>query len=198
VPVARCGRTHLWRPSQKEAILTFEDNDMRRLQARLREIIGTEEADILMERLPPFTWSELTTKQDIEKLRMDFKHELEKLRMDFKHELAEQRINTKHDIEFSAIATRTEIENSQSGIRTELEKSKTEMRNELERSILETRTELEKSITETRHSVDTMKLELTATMERGFRNQSWKMFTAIMSSQLVTISLVALLINSLR
>ena len=205
----RCGRTHLWRPSQKEAILTFEDNDMRRLQARLREIIGTEEADILMERLPPFTWSELTTKQDIEKLRMEFKHELEKLRMDFKHELAEQRINTKHDIEFSAIATRTEIENSQSGIRTELEKSMTEMRNDLERSILatrtkleksisETRTELEKSITETRHSVDTMKLELTATMERGFRNQSWKIFTAIMSSQLVTISLVALLINSLR
>jgi hypothetical protein len=178
--------------------LTFEDNDMRRLQARLREIIGTEEADILMERLPPFTWSELTTKQDIEKLRMEFKHELEKLRMDFKHELAEQRINTKHDIEFSAIATRTEIENSQSGIRTELEKSISETRNDLERSILETRTELEKSITETRHSVDTMKLELTATMERGFRNQSWKMFTAIMSSQLVTISLVALLINSLR
>jgi hypothetical protein len=187
VPVPRCERTRLWRPSQKEAILTFEDNDMRRLQARLRKIIGTEEADILMERLPPFTWSELTTKQDIEKLRMDFKHELEKLRMDFKHELAEQRINTKHDIEFSAIATRTEIENSQTGMHTELEKSMTEMRNNLERSILETR-----------HSVDTMKLELTATMERGFRNQSWKMFTAIMSSQLVTISLVGLLINSLR
>jgi hypothetical protein len=58
---------------------------------------------------------------------------------------------------------------------------------------------------EVKHSVETTKfeltttiLELTATMERGFRNQSWKMFTAIMSSQLVTVGLLGLMINSLR
>jgi hypothetical protein len=51
---------------------------------------------------------------------------------------------------------------------------------------------------EVQHSVETTKLELTATMERGFRNQSWKMFTAIMTSQLVTVGLLGLMINSLR
>ena len=69
----------------------------------------------------------------------------------------------------------------------------------------QTRTDLEKSIMEVKHSVETTKfeltttiLELTATMERGLRNQSWKMFTAIMSSQLFTVGLLGLMINSLR
>lgn len=100
-----------------------------------------------------------------------------------KRDLDELRIATKHDIEFSAIATRTE----------------------LEQVMTKTRTDLEKSIMEAKHSVETTKfeltttiLELTATMERGFRNQSWKMFTAIMSSQLVTVGLLGLMINSLR
>jgi hypothetical protein len=141
--------------------LAFTEQNKRRLHARLCEVIGTEEADILMEQLPPITWTEFATKRDLDELR----------------------IATKHDIEFSAIATRTD----------------------LEQVITKTRTDLEKSIMEVKHSVETTKLELTgsileltATMERGFRNQSWKMFTAIMSSQLVTVGLLGLMINSLR
>ena len=54
------------------------------------------------------------------------------------------------------------------------------------------------SIIELKHSVEIAMLELTATMERGFHNQSWKMFTANMSSQLVTVGLLGLMINSLQ
>jgi hypothetical protein len=158
-------RTHLWQSPITEAILAFSEHEKRRLHARLCEIIGTEEADILMEQLPPFTWTDFATKRDLD----------------------EQRIATKHDIEFSAIATRTE-----------LEQVITKTRTDLEQLIFQTRTDLEKSIMEVQHSVETTKLELTATMERGFRNQSWKMFTAIMSSQLVTVGLLGLMINSLR
>jgi hypothetical protein len=152
--------------------LAFTEQNKRRLHARLCEVIGTEEADILMEQLPPITWTEFATKRDLDELR----------------------IATKHDIEFSAIATRTE-----------LEQVITKTRTDLEQLIFKTRTDLEKSIMEVKHSVETTKLELTgsmleltATMERGFRNQSWKMFTAIMSSQLVTVGLLGLMINSLR
>jgi hypothetical protein len=145
--------------------LAFTEQNKRRLHARLCEVIGIEEADILMEQLPPITWTEFATKRDLDELR----------------------IATKHDIEFSAIATRTE-----------LEQVMTKTRSDLEQLISQTRTDLEKSIMEVKHSVETTKLELTATMERGFRNQSWKMFTAIMSSQLVTVGLLGLMINSLR
>jgi hypothetical protein len=166
------GGTHLLQIPTQGATLAFTEQNKRRLHARLCEVIGTEEADILMEQLPPITWTEFATKRDLDELR----------------------IATKHDIEFSAIATRTE-----------LEQVITKTRNDLENLIFQTRTDLEKSIMEVKHSVETTKLELTgsileltATMERGFRNQSWKMFTAIMSSQLVTVGLLGLMINSLR
>ena len=166
------GATHRLQIPTKGATLAFTEQNKRRLHARLCEVIGTEEADILMEQLPPITWTEFATKRDLDELR----------------------IATKHDIEFSAIATRTE-----------LEQVMTKTRNDLENLIFQTRTDLEKSIMEVKHSVETTKLELTgsileltATMERGFRNQSWKMFTAIMSSQLVTVGLLGLMINSLQ
>ena len=145
--------------------MAFTEQNKRRLHARLCEVIGTEEADILMEQLPPITWTEFATKRDLDELR----------------------IATKHDIEFSAIATRSE-----------LEQVITKTRNDLEHLIFQTRTDLEKSLMEVKYSVEAKILELTATMERGFRNQSWKMFTAIMSSQLVTVGLLGLMINSLR
>lgn len=149
----------------KGATLAFTEQNKRRLHARLCEVIGTEEADILMEQLPPITWTEFATKRDLDELR----------------------IATKHDIEFSAIATRSE-----------LEQVITKTRNDLEHLIFQTRTDLEKSLMEVKYSVEAKILELTATMERGFRNQSWKMFTAIMTSQLVTVGLLGLMINSLR
>jgi hypothetical protein len=166
------GGTHRLQIPTKGATLAFTEQNKRRLHARLCEVIGTEEADILMEQLPPITWTEFATKRDLDELRIATKHDIDELR-----------IATKHDIEFSAIATRTD----------------------LEQVITKTRTDLEKSIMEVKHSVETTKLELTgsileltATMERGFRNQSWKMFTAIMSSQLATVGLLGLMINSLR
>ena len=166
------GATHRLQIPTKGATLAFTEQNKRQLHARLCEVIGTEEADILMEQLPPITWTEFATKRDLDELR----------------------IATKHDIEFSAIATRTE-----------LEQVMTKTRSDLEQLIFQTRTDVEKSIMEVKLSVETTKLELTgsileltATMERGFRNQSWKMFTAIMSSQLVTVGLLGLMINSLR
>ena len=177
------GGTHRLQIPTKGATLAFTEQNKRRLHARLCEVIGTEEADILMEQLPPITWTEFATKRDLDELR----------------------IATKHDIEFSAIATRTELEQVITKTRTDLEQALTRTRTDLEQLIFQTRTDLEKSIMEVKHSVETTKLELTgsileltATMERGFRNQSWKMFTAIMSSQLFTVGLIGLMINSLR
>ena len=184
-PTANCVRrgTHRLQIPTKGATLAFTEQNKRRLHARLCEVIGTEEADILMEQLPPITWTEFATKRDLDELR----------------------IATKHDIEFSAIATRTELEQVITKTRTDLEQLIFKTRTDLEQALTQTRTDLEKSIMEVKHSVETTKLELTgsileltATMERGFRNQSWKMFTAIMSSQLVTVGLLGLMINSLR
>jgi hypothetical protein len=188
------GGTHRLQIPTKGATLAFTEQNKRRLHARLCEVIGTEEADILMEQLPPITWTEFATKRDLDELRNSFKRDLDELR-----------IATKHDIEFSAIATRTDLEQVITKTRNNLENLIFQTRTDLEQALTQTRTDLEKSIMEVKHSVETTKfeltttiLELTATMERGLRNQSWKMFTAIMSSQLFTVGLLGLMINSLR
>jgi len=181
------GGTHRLQIPTKGATLAFTEQNKRRLHARLCEVIGTEEADILMEQLPPITWTEFATKRDLDELRIATKRDLDELR-----------IATKHDIEFSAIATRTDLEQMITKSKAGLEQAFTKTRTDLEQLIFQTRTDLEKSIMEVQHSVETLKFELTATMERGFRNQSWKMFTAIMTSQLVTVGLLGLMINSLR
>ena len=181
------GGTHRLQIPTKGATLAFTEQNKRRLHARLCEVIGTEEADILMEQLPPFTWTDFVTKQNLEELRNSLKRDLE-----------DQSVGLKHDIEFSAIATRTELEQMITKSRNDLEQAFTRTRTDLEQALTQTRTDLEKSLMEVQHSVETTKLELTAMIERGFRNQSWKMFTAIMSSQLVTVGLLGLMINSLR
>ena len=188
------GGTHRLQIPTKGATLAFTEQNKRRLHARLCEVIGTEEAYILMEQLPPITWTEFATKRDLDELRNSFKRDLDELR-----------IATKHDIEFSAIATRTDLEQVITKTRNNLENLIFKTRTDLEQALTQTRTDLEKSIMEVKHSVETTKfeltttiLELTATMERGLRNQSWKMFTAIMSSQLFTVGLLGLMINSLR
>ena len=181
------GGTHRLQIPTKGATLAFTEQNKRRLHARLCEVIGSEEADILMEQLPPFTWTDFVTKQNLEELRNSLKRDLE-----------DQSVGLKHDIEFSAIATRTELEQMITKSRNDLEQAFTRTRTDLEQALTQTRTDLEKSLMEVQHSVETTKLELTAMIERGFRNQSWKMFTAIMSSQLVTVGLLGLMINSLR
>ena len=104
------GGTHRLQIPTKGATLAFTEQNKRRLHARLCEVIGTEEADILMEQLPPITWTEFATKRDLDELRNSFKRDLDELR-----------IATKHDIEFSAIATRTDLEQVITKTRNNLE-----------------------------------------------------------------------------
>ena len=99
MPIVFAQGTHRLQIPTKGATLALTEQNKRRLHARLCEVIGTEEADILMEQLPPITWTEFATKRDLDELR----------------------IATKHDIEFSAIATRTELELVITKTRTDLE-----------------------------------------------------------------------------
>jgi DNA anti-recombination protein RmuC len=106
--------------------LAFTEQNKRRLHARLCEVIGTEEADILMEQLPPITWTEFATKRDLDELR----------------------IATKHDIEFSAIATRSELEQVITKTRNDLEHLIFQTRTDLEKSLMEVKHSMETKILE--------------------------------------------------
>lgn len=66
----------------------MDGNEERRFQLhqRLDEVLGRDDANTLMEHLPPVGWSDLATKQDLEHLRVSTTHHLDQLRAQMVHE----------------------------------------------------------------------------------------------------------------
>lgn len=97
-PLAHIG----WQSPKKEAILTIAEHDRWLLHNRLRDVIGSQEADILMEHLPPAGWNHLATKQDLELttalLRQDLQSEISGFRQELKTEISAVRLELKTEI----------------------------------------------------------------------------------------------------
>jgi hypothetical protein len=64
--------------------MTIDERARHRLHERLGEVLGPEEAAILMEQLPPVGWADVATKQDLESLRFATKQDIEHLRAEMK------------------------------------------------------------------------------------------------------------------
>ncbi|MEY3505733.1 MAG: hypothetical protein RL691_570 [Actinomycetota bacterium] len=171
-PLAHIG----WQSPKKEAILTIAEHDRWLLHNRLRDVIGSQEADILMEHLPPAGWNHLATKQDLELttalLRQDLQSEISGFRQELKTEISQVRQELKTEISAVRVELKTEI----SAVRVELKTEISEVRQELKTEIAELRVE----------------------MERGFRSQTWKMVTSMIATQSISVAIMASMVNSLR
>lgn len=60
--------------------MAVDEQSRHRLYLRLEEILGAEEAAILMEHLPPAGWGEVATKRDLDALRAEMNRMGETLR----------------------------------------------------------------------------------------------------------------------
>ena len=117
-PLAHIG----WQSLKKKAILTIAEHDRWLLHNRLRDVIGSQEADILMEHLPPAGWNHLATKQDLELttalLRQDLQSEISGFRQELKSEMSEVRLELKTEISAVRLELKTEI----ADVRVEMER----------------------------------------------------------------------------
>ncbi|MSZ54749.1 MAG: DUF1640 domain-containing protein, partial [Actinobacteria bacterium] len=200
-PSRHASRTHKWQPTRQETILSFTEHDKRLLHNRLSDTIGPEEADILMEHLPPAGWSHLATKDDITlsgavlrtevaELRTELKTEIAELRTELKTEISELRTELKTEI----AAVRTELKTEIAELRTELKTEISDLRVELKTEIAAVRAELKSEIATVKTDMSGLRVE----MERGFRSQTWKMVTAMIASQGISVAIMAAMVNSLR
>ncbi|HEX2031743.1 MAG TPA: hypothetical protein VHL78_10125 [Actinomycetota bacterium] len=63
--------------------MPVDEQGRHQLYLKLEEVLGPEEAGILMDHLPPRGFGDLATKGDLELLRSALKSEIDALRVDF-------------------------------------------------------------------------------------------------------------------
>jgi hypothetical protein len=59
--------------------MSVDERERHRLYRKLEEVIGSEEAGILMAHLPPTTYGELATKEDLARLGDQLRAEMERM-----------------------------------------------------------------------------------------------------------------------
>jgi hypothetical protein len=78
--------------------MTVDDRSRLELHRRLSEVIGVEGADTLMAHLPPVTWQDVATRQDVSALGSDLRAEMAGLRTELKTEMADLRTEVKTEL----------------------------------------------------------------------------------------------------
>jgi len=66
--------------------MASNEDDRYRLHQHLEEVLGRDDANTLMEHLPPTGWANVATKDDVEHLRVSTTHHLDQLRAQMVHE----------------------------------------------------------------------------------------------------------------
>ena len=62
--------------------MAVDDGARLQLYRRLEQVLGHDEAGTLMAQLPPNTWADLATKQDLAVLRAEVRAEIQTVRAD--------------------------------------------------------------------------------------------------------------------
>lgn len=78
--------------------MTATDTKRFELHQYLRQQMGTEMADTLMEHLPPSGWSDLARTSDLAQIKTELQVEIADLRAELKRDIADLRAELKGDI----------------------------------------------------------------------------------------------------
>lgn len=74
--------------------MAIDESSRHQLHVRLEEVLGSDEAAVLMEHLPPIGWADVATKHDLEQVEARLV-----ARFDGRFDAAEARLDTtKHEI----------------------------------------------------------------------------------------------------
>lgn len=92
--------------------MVIDERSRHAMFTRLQEVLGEEQATVLMEHLPPVGWADVATKHDIDALRVATKHDIDALRVATKHDFDALRVMAKHDLDALRVSTKRDLEHA--------------------------------------------------------------------------------------
>jgi hypothetical protein len=98
--------------------LAITEENRHQLYRRLEEVLGHDEATVMMEHLPPVGWAEVATKRDLDALAVATKRDLDALA-----------VATKRDLDALAVATKRDLEALEARLDAKLERALREQSN---------------------------------------------------------------------
>ncbi len=147
-------------------------NDKARLELhrRLEEVLGAEEASTLMSHIPPVTWDQVATKDDLRALEASLRSEISVSASGLRAEMAD---------------LRTEM----AELRTELRTDMADLRTELRTDMADLRTDMADLRTELHTGTATLRADISNAITRQTR---WMLGVAVaLTSVMITVTQLA-------
>ena len=137
-------------------------NDKARLELhrRLEAVLGAEEASTLMSHIPPVTWDQVATKDDLRALEASLRSEISVSASGLRAEMADLRT----DLRTEMAELRTELRTDMADLRTEFRTDMAELRTEMHTGTATLRTDISDAITRQTRWMLGVALALTSVM----------------------------------
>lgn len=151
-------------------------NDEARLELhrRLEAVLGAEEASTLMSHIPPVTWDQVATKDDLRALEASLRSEISVSASGLRAEMAD---------------LRTDLRTEMAELRTELRTDMADLRTELRTEMADLRTDMADLRTELHTGTATLRADISNAITRQTR---WMLGVAVaLTSVMITVTQLA-------
>ncbi|MGY6502485.1 MAG: hypothetical protein ACXIVQ_16490 [Acidimicrobiales bacterium] len=197
--------------------MAVTENARHKLYQRLESVIGPDEADTIMELLPPVGWSQVATKDDLHQLEARVDTRFDALETSLRSEIASLGSELRSDtgtLRSDMVILGSELRSDIGTLRTELVTLGSELRSDIGtlrtelvtqgselRSDMEAlRSDMVTQGSELRHDIGTLRTELTvleAKVDVGFAEVRTEMHHSLRSNMLATIGAFAAINSAL-
>ncbi|MCU0261413.1 MAG: hypothetical protein MUE78_10370 [Ilumatobacteraceae bacterium] len=100
--------------------MTVDDRTRLNLHRKLETVLGSEEADTLMAHLPPVTWNEVSTKDDLAQTAALLRTEMHAIRSELRTEMQVMATELRSEMHAMGSELRTEMHVGFADVRTEM------------------------------------------------------------------------------
>ena len=113
--------------------MSIDEAARHRLYGKLESVLGSEDAETLMEHLPPTGWGDVARRHDVEASQVLLSKDIESHRLAVSKDIESHRLAVSKDIEALRVATTRDLASLRTDLSKDIESQGHQLRAEMER-----------------------------------------------------------------